>query len=204
MGLASPSAVKVVKQDKMYLAFLAVSCAGFSSLAARDFVALGTSRRFAATAIKECATMLDLHNAGEKNEGDKNASGSSAVAVKSKKKGKRSRGGGRSDKVGADFWKELSYLVKVAMPNPYCRFSQLLAAQFTLLVMRTLLTVRANKVNTYYLSKAISSANWQFWVRWFLLWRLDGFRRRCRSGLPRPSSRSSFATHSPDTLTRST
>ena len=98
----------------MYLAFLAVSCAGFSSLAARDFVALGTSRRFAATAIKECATMLDLHNAGEKKEGDKNASGSSAVAVKSKKKGKRSRGGGRSDKVGADFWKELSYLVKVA------------------------------------------------------------------------------------------
>ena len=78
-----------------------------------------------------------------------------------------SRGGGRSDKVGADFWKELSYLVKVAMPNPYCRFSQLLAAQFTLLVMRTLLTVRANKVNTYYLTKAISSANWQFWVRWF-------------------------------------
>ena len=151
----------------MYLAFLAVSCAGFSSLAARDFVALGTSRRFAATAIKECATMLDLHNAGEKKEGDKNASGSSAVAVKSKKKGKRSRGGGRSDKVGADFWKELSYLVKVAMPNPYCRFSQLLAAQFTLLVMRTLLTVRANKVNTYYLTKAISSANWQFWVRWF-------------------------------------
>ena len=152
----------------MYLAFLAVSCAGFSSLAARDFVALGTSdRRFAATAIKECATMLDLHKAGEKKEGDKDASESSAVAAKGKNKGKRSRGGGRGDKVGADFWKELSYLVKVAMPTPHCRFSQLLAAQFTLLVMRTLLTVRANKVNTYYLTKAISSANWQFWVRWF-------------------------------------
>jgi ABC-type uncharacterized transport system fused permease/ATPase subunit len=152
----------------MYLAFLAVSCAGFSSLAARDFVALGTSdRRFAATAIKECATMLDLHKAGEKKEGDKDASESSAVAAKGKNKGKRSRGGGRGDKVGADFWKELSYLVKVAMPTPHCRFSQLLAAQFALLVMRTLLTVRANKVNTYYLTKAISSANWQFWVRWF-------------------------------------
>lgn len=111
--------------------------------------------------------MLDLHKAGEKMEGDKDASESSAVAAKGKNKGKRSRGGGRGDKVGADFWKELSYLVKVAMPTPHCRFSQLLAAQFTLLVMRTLLTVRANKVNTYYLTKAISSANWQFWVRWF-------------------------------------
>ena len=165
MGLASPSAVKVVKQDKMYLAFLAVSCAGFSSLAARDFVALGTSRRFAATAIKECATMLDLHNAGEKKEGDKNASGSSAVAVKSKKKGKRSRGGGRSDKVGADFWKELSYLVKVAMP-PFAVLATPRCAVHPPR-QRTLLTVRANKVNTYYLTKAISSANWQFWVRWF-------------------------------------
>lgn len=111
--------------------------------------------------------MLDLHKAGEKKEGDKDASESSAVAAKGKNKGKRSPGGGRGDKVGADFWKELSYLVKVAMPTPHCRFSQLLAAQFTLLVMRTLLTVRANKVNTYYLTKAISSANWQFWVRWF-------------------------------------
>jgi ATP-binding cassette subfamily D (ALD) long-chain fatty acid import protein len=26
--------------------------------------------------------------------------------------------------------------------------------------MRTLLTVRANKVNTFYLTKAISTANW--------------------------------------------
>jgi ABC-type uncharacterized transport system fused permease/ATPase subunit len=79
----------------------------------------------------------------------------------------RARAAGRRKRSGKDFWKELSYLVKVACPTPHCRFAQLLAAQFSLLVMRTLLTVRANKVNTFYLTKAISSANWKFWVRWF-------------------------------------
>ena len=33
--------------------------------------------------------------------------------------------------------------------------------------MRTLLTVRANKVNTFYLTRAISTASWKFWTRWF-------------------------------------
>jgi hypothetical protein len=59
--------VKVVRQDKLYLAFLAVSCAGFSSLAARELVALQASReqtRKATSYVKECATMLDLQKAG--------------------------------------------------------------------------------------------------------------------------------------------
>ena len=48
----------------MYLAFLAVSCVGFSSLAAREFIALGTKDRMSAvSAIKESLTMLDLHKA---------------------------------------------------------------------------------------------------------------------------------------------
>ncbi len=77
--------------------------------------------------------------------------------------------GGRraKEKVGAEFWDELAYLVKIAAPGPFCYFSQLLAAQFSLLVMRTLLTVRANKVNTFYLTRAISTASWKFWTRWF-------------------------------------
>lgn len=33
--------------------------------------------------------------------------------------------------------------------------------QFGLLIMRTLLTVRATKLNTYYLTKAISQASWK-------------------------------------------
>lgn len=46
--------VKVVRQDKLYLAFLAISCAGFSSLAARELVTLGSrDRRTATTAVKE-------------------------------------------------------------------------------------------------------------------------------------------------------
>jgi len=92
--------------------------------------------------------------------------------------GAKKNGGRRSDatalggrrakeKVGAEFWDELAYLVKIAAPGPFCYFSQLLAAQFSLLVMRTLLTVRANKVNTFYLTRAISTASWKFWTRWF-------------------------------------
>jgi len=192
-----------VSQDRLYLAFLAISCAGFSSLAAREFVALGSrDRRSASTAIKECATMLDLRDADAKEkeapaEGiaksaaeSSSASGASSTSKTasstttstssqpaksrsgaSRKKGKgrsASRSGGRdSEKVGAEFWDELGYLVKIAAPSPFCYFSQLLAAQFSLLVMRTLLTVRANKVNTFYLTRAISTASWKFWVRWF-------------------------------------
>ena len=44
MWLGTLAGVKVVRQDKLYLAFLAVSCAGFSSLAARELVALQASR----------------------------------------------------------------------------------------------------------------------------------------------------------------
>lgn len=191
-----------MSQDRLYLAFLAISCAGFSSLAAREFVALGSrDRRSASTAIKECATMLDLRDADAK-EKEAPAEGSAKSAAESssasgasstsktasstttstssqpaksrsgaRKKGKgrsASLSGGRdSEKVGAEFWDELGYLVKIAAPSPFCYFSQLLAAQFSLLVMRTLLTVRANKVNTFYLTRAISTASWKFWTRWF-------------------------------------
>ena len=160
--------VRVVQQDKLYLAFLAVSCAGFSSVAARELITLGSrDRRTATTAMKECATLLDVQKA-DKGEGKEDVKDSGGGGGKGKRGKKKGRGDGTGkEKIGADFWKELSYLVKVAMPTPYGRFSQLLAAQFALLVMRTLLTVRANKVNTFYLTKAISSASWQFWVRWF-------------------------------------
>ena len=154
----------------MYLAFLAVSCAGFSSLAAREFIALGTRDRMSATsAIKESLTMLDLHKAEGPKPETSSTSESSTKSGKGRGKGRdKGRGkGGKGGKVGADFWRELEYLVKVAMPTPHCQMAQLLAAQFTLLVMRTLLTVRANKVNTFYLTKAISTASWKFWVRWF-------------------------------------
>ena len=188
----------MVSQDRLYLAFLAISCAGFSSLAAREFVALGSrDRRSASTAIKECATMLDLQDADAKEkqrspESDaktvesSTASGASSTSktassattttseptkragVRTKETDAAALGGRRKkEKVGAEFWDELAYLVKIAAPGPFCHFSRLLAAQFSLLVMRTLLTVRANKVNTFYLTRAISTASWKFWTRWF-------------------------------------
>ena len=195
----------MVSQDRLYLAFLAISCAGFSSLAAREFVALGSrDRRSASTAIKECATMLDLRDADAKDKDTPSSEDSAVTTSESASaagasstsetasstttssepaKGVRRPSGAKKrrptvratalrgrrakEKVGAEFWDELAYLVKIAAPGPFCYFSQLLAAQFSLLVMRTLLTVRANKVNTFYLTRAISTASWKFWTRWF-------------------------------------
>ena len=77
----------------MYLAFLAVSCVGFSSLAAREFIALGTKDRMSAvSAIKESLTMLDLHKA----EGPK--TDASSVLETSTKSGKgRGKGRGKGE-----------------------------------------------------------------------------------------------------------
>ena len=71
-------------------------------------------------------------------EADKETKGKEVVVASAGKKGKKRGGGGGGGadgkKIGADFWQELGFLVKVAMPNPFCRFSQLLLSQFTLLV----------------------------------------------------------------------
>ena len=144
-----------IKDDAMYVVFLAASVIGFGSLASREVVSLKKRRAAATKALRECSTMLDF--SGKDKEG---TTPSASVG-----KGKSRKGGGV--KVGKEFWGELGYLIRVAVPSAGSRGGQLLGAQFTLLVMRTLLTVRANKVNTFYLTKAISTASWKFWVRWF-------------------------------------
>ena len=101
-----------------------------------------------------------------RDDGKKRSNKSGITTTKKKKKGPR----GATDK---QFWSELKYLLQIAFPSPTCRGSQLLSAQFSLLVMRTLLTVRANKVNTFYLTKAIATADWKFWVRWY--WNFIGW-----------------------------
>ena len=58
--------VKVVSQDRLYLAFLAISCAGFSSLAARVRRARVADRRSASTAIK---VRHHVGSAGRRREG---------------------------------------------------------------------------------------------------------------------------------------
>ena len=142
--------VAYVREDAMYVVFLAASVVGFGTLASGEAMSLSRRRDKARKALKECATMLDL---SQKTSGK---SGGKTVGKANKQIG-----------VGKDFWTELAYLLRVAFPTAQSRGAQLLGAQFTLLVMRTLLTVRANKVNTFYLTKAISSASWKFWVRWF-------------------------------------
>ena len=137
-----------VAEDPTYVVFLAASVVAFGTVASGEAMSLRRRRARARKAVKECATMLDLRKAGD---------GTGAG------KGKKRDGG----KVGAEFWNDLGFLLRAAFPSATSRGGQLLGAQFTLLVMRTLLTVRANKVNTFYLTKAISSASWKFWVRWF-------------------------------------
>ena len=151
-----------IKDDAMYVVFLAASVIGFGSLASREVVSLKKRRAAATKALRECSTMLDL-SGKDKDSG----AGATTGAVKGKSSRKGGARGGAGVKVGKEFWGELGYLIRVAVPSAGSRGGQLLGAQFTLLVMRTLLTVRANKVNTFYLTKAISTASWKFWVRWF-------------------------------------
>ena len=152
-----------IKRDVTYVSFLAISCFGFASVAGTEVISLSKKRAEASKAIRECSTMLDL-NTLDKEEGGKN------TLAKKKKKSKKKGPRGATD---TQFWQELKYLLRIAFPTPTCRGSQLLSAQFSLLVMRTLLTVRANKVNTFYLTKAIATADWKFWVRWY--WNFIGW-----------------------------
>ena len=79
---------------------------------------------------------------------------------------------------GARFWSELSYLCRLAgLSNPFSRGGRLLVAQFCLLVMKTLVTVRCSKLCVYFLTRAIAQASWKYWVRWmfnFLGWTCAG------------------------------
>ena len=159
-----------IKRDATYVSFLAISCFGFASVAGTEVISLSKTRAEASKAIRECSTMLDLNKMGGDDSSSKDKSGK-ALSSSSKDKKKKKRGPrGATDK---QFWTELKYLLQIAFPSPTCRGSQLLSAQFSLLVMRTLLTVRANKVNTFYLTKAIATADWKFWVRWY--WNFIGW-----------------------------
>ena len=163
-----------IKRDATYVSFLAISCFGFASVAGTEVISLSKTRAEASKAIRECSTMLDLNKMGGDDSSSKDKNGkalSSSSKDKSGTKKKKKRGPrGATDK---QFWTELKYLLQIAFPSPTCRGSQLLSAQFSLLVMRTLLTVRANKVNTFYLTKAIATADWKFWVRWY--WNFIGW-----------------------------
>lgn len=69
---------------------------------------------------------------------------------------------------GKRFWKQLGFLLHIAVPGMRSRAVPLMGAQFLLLVMRTFITVRTVKLNVYYLTNAISQASWKLWVRWLV------------------------------------
>eukprot|EP00299_Pterocystis_sp_00344_P012968 c6298_g1_i1.p1 GENE.c6298_g1_i1~~c6298_g1_i1.p1 ORF type:complete len:689 (+),score=170.16 c6298_g1_i1:114-2069(+) len=82
--------------------------------------------------------------------------------VKEKREGKSSK----SQDDG--FWKSLFFLLRIAMPSWDSRGTRLFISQFFLLVMRTLVTVRTSKLSVYFLTRAITQASWQYWIRWFV------------------------------------
>lgn len=144
-----------LKQDKMFCLFLALSTAGFLRKAHDEFVTLAAQRKAAAKLATKKAEAA-------KAAGVVSAPSDAAAAADTGSKKKRAA----KKKPPSEFWGELAYLVKIAIPSPASPGGQLLATQFTLLVMRTFVTVRMTKLSTYYLTKAISKASWRHWSNW--------------------------------------
>jgi len=71
---------------------------------------------------------------------------SSASALAKKKKNKRAAS-------AKEFRRQLLFLLRIVIPNPFCRGARLFAAQFCLLVMRTLVTLRCSKLCVYFLTR---------------------------------------------------
>ena len=76
------------------------------------------------------------------------------------------------------FWRDLHYLLSIALPKGiFSKGGALLTSQFGLLLVRTLLTVRATQANTFLLTRAIAGGDWRYWSRWvgnFLAWACSG------------------------------
>lgn len=74
------------------------------------------------------------------------------------------------------FWRDLRFLVSLGLfpgGKPMNRGGALLATQLSLLLMRTVLTVKATQTNAYLLTRAIAQGSWSVWSRWvvsFMLW----------------------------------
>ena len=167
-GLATN--VAHVREDAMYVVFLAASVIGFGTVASGEMMSLRRRRDRAARGAQGVRDDVGSEEQrDERRDGDDGGRKTRDAGV-----GKRTREIG----VGKDFWNELGYLLKVAFPTAGSRGGQLLGAQFTLLVMRTLLTVRANKVNTFYLDQGhLERVVEVLGAVVFQLWRLDGERR---------------------------
>ena len=75
------------------------------------------------------------------------------------------------------FWSDLRFLVKLGLfpggATATNRGVALLGTQLSLLLMRTVLTVKATQTNAYLLTRSIAQGSWKVWSRWvvsFVLW----------------------------------
>jgi len=126
---------------------------------------------FAVLAASQHARLAQRTRADAKGE---SKAGPAAVTWHDAKSGgKRKR-----YKVDGSFFKQLAYLLRIAFGGRNAtQGGPLLAAQMLLLLMRTQITVKTTKINVYYLTKAISQASWEYWVKWlaaFSGWTMSG------------------------------
>lgn len=145
--------LRALLSDKTFCAFLIASFSSFGAISISDFLRLAAKRR-----------AQKLLGAPEEHE------------TKHKEKKKKKKDGDKVS-VGAKFWQDLWALFKIFAPHPFSRGARLLVAQFFLLVMKTLVTVRCSKLCVYFLTRAIAQASWKYWVRWivnFAGWTIGG------------------------------
>ena len=79
----------------------------------------------------------------------------------------------RSRRGDAGFQRKIRLLLKICVPSLYCKEAALLGAHFSFLVLRTLLTIRAQRLNAGYLTSAIARASFRTWAKWiahFAVW----------------------------------
>ncbi len=131
--------LRALLSDKTFCTFLIASFSSFGAISIGDFLRLAAKRR--------AQKSLGLPAA--------------QVGAKHKEKRKRKKGDGEHVRVGLKFWADMWTLLKIFCPHPLSRGARLLAAQFFLLVMKTLVTVRCSKLCVYFLTRAIAQASWK-------------------------------------------
>lgn len=160
-GEAASFNARAIGADKLLLVFLTGSTAAFLRLAQGESSDLGHERRLRAkaerdSAMRTAASLAALEPAKAAEVAPAPTATSAPAPVARRRKGRPE-----------SFWADLRFLMAIALPGgPLSRGGALLGTQFGLLVVRTLLTVRATKTSTFFLTKSIAMASWKYWTRW--------------------------------------
>jgi hypothetical protein len=145
----------IISREKGLVLLFLLSGASFAAITRSEAGELKRERRIVA---KSAAAKAPPPSTAKDGVVAKSATRVDGTLVKSSKR-TLSRSG---------FWRELQYLLKIALPGGvFSRGGALLSSQFGLLLVRTLLTVRATQTNTMLLTKAIAGGDWKYWSRWF-------------------------------------